>query len=191
MRSSKPEKIKSFSFKHIAHTPGGKSLIIIWWLIIVIFTTLAVDGYFRDEFLGNIYFSFLPIAILVNLSIVISCYYKKNCFQIIKTSWILLCIMVIVSIIVITVVNSNTKDADLLLVYVMLTFSFPSSYLVAGVLSGLSYLSYYKGVPDLLDFGNMNFYVYILFTWLSFFVAGYLQWFKLLPLIIEKWRKRK
>ena len=49
-----------------------------------------------------------------------------------------------------------------------------------------SFAGVYLSVPE-----AVNLYVGICFTWLGFFIFGYLQWFKLIPYLIERMSKPK
>lgn len=75
------------------------------------------------------------------------------------------------------------SDADLLLGYAMLTLSFPLGLVLA---AGLSLLAQVAHAATGYVFQTS--YASIVVTWLVFFVAGYMQWFVLLPWL---WRKRK
>ena len=80
------------------------------------------------------------------------------------------------------------RDADLLMVYGMLFLCFPSGFLVAGLFASLAILEESLKIPFLnMDYGSMSIFI----IWFCFFVVGYIQWFKLLPFLIDKWQSRQ
>jgi hypothetical protein len=82
----------------------------------------------------------------------------------------------------------TAKDADLLLVYGMMAMAFPSGFLVAAFFALLAYAEESIGVPLInANYGRGT----IVFMWLCFVVVGYLQWFRLLPWLMAKWRVRR
>lgn len=78
------------------------------------------------------------------------------------------------------------SDADLLLGYAMLTLSFPLGLIVAASFSILGQVAYAT-----TGYVFTTSYVSITVTWLIFFVAGYVQWFVLLPWLCRKWKARR
>ena len=82
---------------------------------------------------------------------------------------------------------ATAKDADLILVYGMFALAFPSGFLVAAFVALLAYVEEKTGVPMInANYGRGT----ITLMWLCFVVAGYLQWFGLVPWLMEKWRGR-
>jgi hypothetical protein len=81
------------------------------------------------------------------------------------------------------------SDIGVFFVYGMLFWAFPVSLLVAGLFALLALIQEQSGVPllDLIGSNYMGFFV----MWLAFFVAGYAQWFVLLPWLWRKWKIRK
>jgi len=74
------------------------------------------------------------------------------------------------------------SDIEVLLGWCMLALSFPG-----GLLVPLVSVALYDGLSITIKTS----YLEIVFVWIGFFALGYLQWFKLLPYLFEKWRKRK
>jgi len=70
------------------------------------------------------------------------------------------------------------------LAYTMLILSFPLGLVVYAILAVLLYLIH-SNTGTSLPFGI----VYVVLFWSLIFVAGYVQWFVLLPLL-RKWRSR-
>ena len=80
------------------------------------------------------------------------------------------------------------RDADVILVYGMLLLAFPSGFLVAASITMLASVEESTGVPLInADYGQGT----MAFIWFCFVVVGYLQWFKALPWLVEKWHARR
>jgi hypothetical protein len=69
--------------------------------------------------------------------------------------------------------------------WAMLVYAFPVGLIVSLLFAGISYLLYNSFSVD-VKVG----YLYLLVVWLVFFAAGYFQWFKLLPSLIAKFRRK-
>ena len=78
------------------------------------------------------------------------------------------------------------SDADLLLGYAMLTLSFPLSLVLAAALSLLGHIAYAT-----TGYVFTTSYASIAVSWLVFFIAGYMQWFLLMPWLWRKWKARQ
>lgn len=78
------------------------------------------------------------------------------------------------------------SDADLLLAYAMLTLSFPLGLVLAAALSLLGKIAYAT-----TGYVFTTSYSSIVVTWIGFFVAGYVQWFVLLPWLRRTWKTRR
>lgn len=102
-----------------------------------------------------------------------------------KIVWVLCSIAVLV-VTLTRYAPASASDIGVFLVYGMLFLAFPVSLLVAGLFALLALLQEQLGVP-LLDLIGSN-YVGFLVMWLVFFVAGYVQWFVLLPWLWRKWK---
>lgn len=105
-----------------------------------------------------------------------------------KTIWILLN----VSVLAVMLVNHSKQDweAQILMAYALLALSFPLGLVFQLFINvvGLLLIHYFGAAfPDS--------YVVLVLTWLGFFLIGYLQWFKLVPLLFRRvqaeWRKHK
>jgi hypothetical protein len=108
--------------------------------------------------------------------------------KILKFVWILCCVFVLF--ISLTQYESGaSSDNGVFLVYSMLVLAFPASLLVAGLITLMVLLQESLGVP-LLDLIESN-RVGLCVMWLSFCIAGYLQWFVMLPWLWRKWKSRK
>lgn len=83
------------------------------------------------------------------------------------------------------ILRSPASDAQTaagsVLVLIMLILTFPAGYIAIG------FIMLYSFVMPGRAMGPLDVVVF----WSVFAVAGYLQWFKLLPYLIKKWRSRR
>jgi hypothetical protein len=82
------------------------------------------------------------------------------------------------------------EGAGMLVGYSMGIMSFPSCFLAVFAYAGLSYILDKSELLNFFNFSAVSFYIQIIAYWLSFFIVGYLQWFKVVPLLIEKSKSR-
>lgn len=104
-----------------------------------------------------------------------------------KVLWILFSVVVLC----VTLFSYDKElgnDSGIFLVYGMLFLSFPSSIIIAGLITLLVLLQENLGIPILDLIGNT--YVGFLVMWLLFFLCGYYQWFKFVPWVWRKWMKK-
>lgn len=78
--------------------------------------------------------------------------------------------------------SDSPRAADSVLGVVMYILSFPAGNIGAGLLIILDRLIQPDASSEWWD---------LVIYWMVFFVPGYLQWFKLLPWLIEKWHVRR
>jgi hypothetical protein len=183
------------SINQIAHTRGRKVLIAIWVLILIILIGFAIAGYIKNQFIGYVFASFFPAAILADITSIISYKAEKTGRKLVKTGWSLLCIFVLAFTLAEAIVNSQSSGkylvAGIFIIYPMMILSFPSCFLWLYPYGWISFALDYIGISGSLNFGEASFYVVNFILWLGFFIVGYLQWFKLLPFLLEKWRSRR
>jgi|SRR5687768_2838404 len=77
------------------------------------------------------------------------------------------------------------SDIDVFLVWSMVVLTFPVGLLVAWLLGGVFYILHY-----LFSINVYSGYFQLVATWIVFFVAGYAQWGKLVPYVVNKIRDR-
>ncbi len=107
--------------------------------------------------------------------------------KLLKIAWFILCILVVM----VTFYFGDTvngRDIDVFLIWSMMILSFPSSWIIILLYSGITYLLYSLFSVSLTAYSDYMFYGYLFLIWITFFVVGYLQWFKFLPWMIEKFR---
>jgi hypothetical protein len=105
--------------------------------------------------------------------------------KVLKVVWIL-CSVAVLVVTLVRYAPGPASDIGVFLVYGMLFLAFPISLLVAGLFALMALLQEQLKVP-LLDLIGSN-YVGFFVMWLAFFVAGYLQWFVLLPRLWRRWK---
>lgn len=108
--------------------------------------------------------------------------------KVLKMVWIL-CSVAVLVVTLVRYAPGPASDIGVFLVYGMLFLAFPVSLLVAGLFALMALLQEQLEVP-LLDLIGSN-YVGFSVMWLAFFVAGYLQWFVLVPWLWRKWKTRQ
>jgi len=105
--------------------------------------------------------------------------------KIFKALWTMLAVIVLA----VALYGYNGKpdsDIGIFLIWSMLILAFPSSVIVALLLTGLSIVTeklFSKTIPTS--------YWWIVVTWLCFFAAGYWQWFVLSRRLWRKWKMRR
>lgn len=146
----------------------------------VVWLAVVVAG--REEELGNVAFGLLVTAILVNASVVTSYFLDAKYQTASQVVWLLAAVGCLALALVVSSKDhpDALKDADTVLLYVMFALSFPLGLVVAVLTPALYTLAdIWHGL------------IYLVLLWVALVVAGYLQWFKLVPYLIGKLRARK
>lgn len=107
-------------------------------------------------------------------------------YLLVKACWFLLAVGTLAFTLYLYDGTPATRDAELILLYGMLTLSFPASQVVVLVLGGIGYLFELLGV----SFTIPTNYLMLLIEWIVLLGAGYLQWFVLLPWIWQRFKKQ-
>lgn len=105
--------------------------------------------------------------------------------------WLVLCILVLVTTFRVADPFAHSEEG-IFMVLAMTMLSFPASYVMGSIIGAVSLLAH--ELSSLLDisywkeflkpYDIYRYYFSLLFVWALFFVAGYLQWFKLVPWLI-------
>ena len=167
-------------FSQIYVSRGRKVLVVLWGFILAILILTPAVTFFSngDELLGNIAFSILPSAILLNISIVIAYIVKSHGVQVVKIGW--MCLSLYVVMLAMYIAGSDhinaQMEAEIVFAYSMLIMSFPVGFLVP---FGVAVLD------QLLNIGTLGVYTSIFFVWLLYSILGYLQWFKIVPWVMD------
>lgn len=101
---------------------------------------------------------------------------------VVKVSWLLLAFGVLFLTLHLYDGTPATNDAELILLYGMLTLSFPASQIVPLILSAIGYLMRVSGNNLSIPFNHLILVV----EWLVFLCLGYLQWFAFFPWLWHK-----
>lgn len=105
--------------------------------------------------------------------------------RVVKWLWILIALLALLASLV-AYDGTPNSDADLLLAYAMLSLSFPSGLVIAISLGLLGQIAY-----AITGYVFTTSYASIAVDWLIAFVAGYVQWFVLLPWLWRKWNAKR
>jgi hypothetical protein len=95
------------------------------------------------------------------------------------TLWLAACLAVLVF----AFVQRRVPDADIVVAYLMLALTFPVGFLVAAVLS-LAFAAIDSSFGLTVPGGFTSNAA----TWVLFVIAGYLQWFVVVPWVVPKFR---
>ena len=104
-----------------------------------------------------------------------------------KVVWIVLCILVLA----VSIYFGDAKtgrDIDVFLIWSMMLFSFPASWIIILLFSIVSYALHSWFSVKLSVESDFGFYGYLFLIWFAFFVSGLFQWFILLPWLFVKFR---
>lgn len=118
-------------------------------------------------------------------------WYKMNLFwrRALKLIWVGACVTVLVWAFIHCSQQTDLMlrgECSLLVSGVMALFSLPLGVLWFWLVSALGF-----GLSSLGIASDRSSFIIDFAIWLGFFVVGYLQWFKLLPYLIQKWKGRK
>lgn len=177
------------NIKEIVKTKLGKLLLFLWLLFLLVLIGLLLLGSFQNEFLGNLAFSILPCSVLLNISVVIAHKVKCGSERLAQIVWIGFGLLVLGFLFLLVYLSGGKsgKDVGIVLFYGMFIYTFPVSIIVSLFFAGIAYIL--DEIYPMMNYSNN--YLAVFFLWAIFFSAGYLQWFKLLPFLIEKWQARK
>lgn len=163
---------------HITATRAGKVLVGLWLIALVILIVVFVTGLFQGELLGNLAFVVLPVAALLNVSVLLACHVENGSIEIAKVSWI--GIAVVALLVALYGFDGNTNsDIWIVLTWSMLVLAFPGSLIVS-----LAHMALGAGLA--ITIGTS--YLSLGIEWAAYFALGYLQWFVLVPRLWRKWK---
>ena len=94
--------------------------------------------------------------------------------------WLAAC----VSVLVFAFIQRNIHDTDIAFTYLMIFLTFPIGYGLAALLGLI-----FWGLYNLFGVFSPGGFLPNTFTWIIFVVAGYFQWFVLIPWLYQKLRK--
>lgn len=169
---------------------GNRFITSIWALAFLIIIVFAVVGYFNNESVTYIFFSLFPVALLADISIVISFVVERNSCA--KAGWLLFTLFIFVFAFGASTVDPIKSEiyfsAGILIIYPMLVLSFPSSIIWIYLYGGVSYIFDMSGFSTSIGPHWVRAFLTNFVLWMGFAIFGYLQWFKLLPSVINRMR---
>ena len=133
---------------------------------------------------ANFAFALIVISVLVAFAVLSSYGASLRIQQIARIAWVgvaVACLVFAQYVLSLDYPDAH-KAADTVLLIVMFSLTFPIGYIAVGLVYVYSYLLLPDQGVNPLD---------LVVLWFVFFALGYLQWFKLLPWLIEKWRARR
>jgi len=102
-----------------------------------------------------------------------------------KIVWIVLAVAVLA-----VTVYFGERDADIVMIWAMLLLGFPGSLLVLFGYAETAFL-WHTYIADPLVGGRGLFTLFVAVLWSALFLAGYAQWFLLLPFLVRRWRSAR
>lgn len=126
----------------------------------------------------------IVISVIIDVAVLSSYAASARIQHIVHVSWLTLAVVSLAfSQYILTLDYSDSpRAADSVLGIVMYLLAFPAGNISVGFLIILDHL--------LPSHANSDWWDLVIY-WTAFFATGYLQWFKLLPWLIEKWRARR
>lgn len=152
-------------------------------VIVFVWVVLFVAG--DDEPLGNAAFGLLVSAVLVNGPLLLSLFLSAKQRIISRLVWGAVAVgcLVLVEVALSNYQSAGLGGADIIVSYTMNALSFPIGWVVTALLYALGHSGLEPPLQGQLP-RELGLFVY----WALYLVAGYFQWFKLLPYAIRRFR---
>lgn len=162
-------------------TRGEKFLVVAWLFIPVAVFGTSIYGWAIGDVWGGVLMSFLPASLFASIAAFVAAIVDAPLARFSKKVWVAVAVLSLLAAIMFASRPSSDaiRGADTILAYVLLILSFPVALLVPFILMGTA--SLWPDGESILGLVGM---------WLAFFVAGYVQWFVLLPWLWRKWKGR-
>lgn len=161
----------------------GKLLLLLWGVVLLSLIASPIIGLLNHQLAGYSAFGFLVSAAALNIAVIISYKVGDSGLQILKTSWLVLGVLMLCFTLYYFDGRPNSDIADFF-VWAMLVYSFPSSLLVILLIAGTTYILG-SSFPAIVKVS----YIYFIISWAAFVAVGYLQWFKIIPIITARLRR--
>lgn len=164
-------------------TWGEKVLVLLWLLIPAVGIGASFYGWSIGDAPGGILLGFLPVSFLTVVSVIVALVVKSSMSRFSRPVWLVVSLAALFAAMIFASRPDPDaiKGADTILAYVMLILSFPFALIVPFILMVIApFLS--GGGGNLIGLCGM---------WVFFVIAGYLQWFVLLPWLLSKWAARR
>ena len=169
--------------KGVRKSRGEKLLVLLWILMPTVVLFALCYGWSIGDLQGGLLMSFLPVSLLTVIATLIALIAESAVSKFSRWVWVAVSVAVLLAAMIFAnrPMPDAIKGADTILAYVMLILSFPVALLVPLILTAIAPL-WEEGTGGLVGLSGM---------WFAFFVAGYLQWFVLLPWLSRKWKARR
>ena len=163
-------------------TRGEKFLVVAWLFIPVVVFGISIYGWVIGDVWGGLLMSFLPASLFASIAAFVATIVDTPVARFSKQVWVAVAVVSLLAAIMFASrpASDAIKGADTILAYVLLILAFPVALLVPFALMGTA--SLWPDGESILGLVGM---------WLAFFVAGYVQWFVLLPWLWHKWKGRQ
>ncbi len=151
---------------------------------IVVAVGFSIAGELSGEpWRANFAFALLIMSPLTALAVVMSYGASPKVMQVARAAWFVVAVvgLVFAQYILSLAASDAQTAAGSVLVLIMLILTFPAGYIAIG------FIMLYSFVMPGRAMGQLD----VVIFWSVFAVVGYLQWFKLLPYLIKKWRNRR
>jgi hypothetical protein len=169
--------------RSVPKTRSEKLLVVLWLLIPVVVAGVSVYGWNIGDMRGGILLGFLPVSLITVVSVVIASVIENSVSKFTRWVWLAVSLAALLAAMLFASqpMPDASKGADMLLAYIMVILSFPAGLLAPFVLMAVSSFLWKDG-SNLAGLTGM---------WLCFLVAGYVQWFVLVPWLWRKWKTRR
>lgn len=133
---------------------------------------------------ANFAFALLIMSFLTLLAVVMSYSASPKVRQVARAAWFVVAVVCLVFVQYILSLSAYDEQhaANTVLLFTMLILAFPAGIIAIGFAFVYSSLVVPAGGVRPLD---------LFVLWSAFAAVGYLQWFKLLPYLIQKWKGRR
>jgi len=161
---------------------SAKLLLWLWISIPVGILAGSIFGWSIGDLRGGLLLSFLPVSFLAVTGVIAAAIAKSAVSRFSKWIWIATSVAALLAAMIFAdrPLPEASKGADTILAYVMLTLSFPIALVVPLALVFVS--PFWEGRGTFVQLAAM---------WFCFFVAGYAQWFVLLPWLRRWWERSR
>jgi len=174
-------------------TASEKALLALWCLPSGCLIGFLLFGIASNAPLAYLAFGFLPASVLSVISILLSYRIDRGTETVARWVWIAhaSALLGLVYLIAFTTQKSSGLGASTILTYVLLISAFPVSILGIAVMAGVALLVDHA-LPALINdaaaLGRAGETGFLILTWFVVVLAGYWQWFILLPSVIRRFR---
>lgn len=178
-----------------AKSPGQTALRAMWFLPSACLVGFLGTGLAADAPSAYLAVGFLPASVLAVIAVVASYWVGRGTEAIARRVWVGHCVVLLGFLLLTAATASRTPGMALttVLTYTMLIAGFPASILLMLVMAGVTWAFDYltpSAVGGPIIPGRIVEVGFVVLVWLAFFVAGYWQWFRILPKLVSRFSPR-